>query len=233
MLEEITYYPFSPHCNMRLKNRTEATEIIDTIASLYGGTVIELDYETPFQLLIAVILSAQTTDKQVNKITPPLFAKVKEPKDMLMLELDEIMEHVKFINYYRNKSRFIYGCAKKLVEEFDSTIPNDLKTLMTFPGVGVKTAKVVLSVLYDAPHVGVDTHIHRVCNRIGMVKTRFPEETDKAIVRRLTLAQRVGMHHPFVLFGRYHCTARAPKCSTCKLQHLCNYYQEKLKKEAK
>lgn len=192
--------------------------------------MIELDYETPFQLLIAVILSAQTTDKQVNRITPPLFRLVKEPKDLLEIEMDEALDMLKYINYFRNKTKFIYGCASKLVDEFEQVIPNDLVTLMTFPGVGVKTAKVVLSVLYDAPYVGVDTHIHRVCNRIGLVRTKTPEETDKAIVRRLTLEQRVGMHHPFVLFGRYHCTARSPKCETCKLQNLCNFYQEKFKK---
>lgn len=192
--------------------------------------MIELDYETPFQLLIAVILSAQTTDKQVNRITPPLFRLVKEPKDLLALDMDQALEFLKYINYFRNKTKFIYGCAQKLVDEFEQVIPNDLTVLMTFPGVGVKTAKVVLSVLYDAPYVGVDTHIHRVCNRIGLVRTKTPEETDKAIVRRLTLEQRVGMHHPFVLFGRYHCTARSPKCDTCKLQNLCNFYQEKFKK---
>lgn len=138
---------------MRLKNSDEASQIIQTVSELYGGSVIELDYATPFQLLIAVILSAQTTDKQVNRVTPPLFRLVREPKDLLEIEMDEVFGVLKYINYFRNKTKFIYGCARKLVDEFDQVIPNDLVTLMSFPGVGVKTAKVVLSVLYDAPYV--------------------------------------------------------------------------------
>jgi endonuclease III len=160
---------------LRLKNRDEATHIIQTVESLYGGTIIELNYETPFQLLCAVILSAQTTDKQVNRITPPLFERVKTPEDMTRLTLDEVTQYVRSVNYYRNKAKFIHQCAFELIHRFEGSIPQDLQAIQTLPGVGVKTAKVVLSVLYDAPLVGVDTHIHRVCNRIGLVKTKSPE----------------------------------------------------------
>ena len=207
----------------KLKTPTEATEIIKRIEAIHGGMIIELNYDTPFQLLIAVILSAQTTDKQVNRITPPLFARIREPKDVHNITLEEVMEYVKHVNYYRNKARFIYETGQILEREYGGVIPNDLTEIMKLPGVGVKTAKVVLSVLYDAPLVGVDTHIHRVCNRIGLVRTKSPNETDKAIERRLTLTQRVGMHHPFVLFGRYHCLARAPKCASCPVREFCNY----------
>lgn len=210
---------------MRLKNRQEVSEIIEIVDHEYGGKIIELDYETPFQLLCAVILSAQATDKGVNRATPRLFARVRQPEDMRLLSIDEVTDYVQSINYFRNKAKFIHQTGHILVERFGSVIPNDLKLMQTLPGVGIKTAKVVLSVLYGMPYVGVDTHIHRVCNRIGIVKTTSPESTDKAIEKRLTVEQRNGMHHPFVLFGRYHCTARNPKCSTCKLQKWCNYFQ--------
>lgn len=120
---------------------------------LYGGKKIELDYETPFQLLCAVILSAQTTDKQVNRITPPFFAKVREAKDVMNISLEEIEEMLKYVNFFRNKSRFIKETGKILATEYGGIIPNDLTLLQTLPGIGIKTAKVVLSVLYDMPYV--------------------------------------------------------------------------------
>jgi endonuclease-3 len=127
--------------------------ILDPIIAEYGGKKIELDYETPFQLLCAVILSAQTTDKQVNKITPPFFKKVKEARDVINIELDEIMEDLKYVNFFRNKSRFIKETGTILAEKYNGIIPDDLNLIQTFPGIGVKTAKVVLAVLYDRPYV--------------------------------------------------------------------------------
>jgi endonuclease-3 len=127
--------------------------IIETVYALYGGKKIELDYETPFQFLSAVILSAQTTDKQVNKITPPFFAKVREAKDVINISLEEVEEYLKYVNFFRNKSRFIKETGTILAQEYGGILPNDLKLIQTFPGIGVKTAKVVLSVLYDMPYV--------------------------------------------------------------------------------
>lgn len=147
-------------------SRAVRTSIISEVQKMYGGTIIELDYETPFQLLVAVMLSAQTTDKQVNKITPPLFRILREASDITQLSLEELEGHIKYVNFFRNKARHIHLTATRLTQEFGGVIPNDLELLQTFPGIGVKTAKVVLSVLYDAPLVGVDTHIHRVMNRL-------------------------------------------------------------------
>lgn len=138
---------------MAKKSLKEIRTIVEDVKKLFGGKVIELDYSTPFQLLVAVMLSAQTTDKQVNKITPPFFMRVKEAKDMEAMELPEVEEYFKYVNYYRNKSKHIKLTAEKLAREFGGIIPNDLKVLQTFPGIGVKTAKVVLSVLYSEPHV--------------------------------------------------------------------------------
>ncbi len=203
---------------------------MDPIIQEYGWKKIELDYETPFQLLMAVILSAQTTDKQVNRITPPFFKKVREPKDVVHMDLDEIMSDLKYVNFFRNKSRFIKETATILASKYDGNIPDDLVLLQTFPGIGIKTAKVVLSVLYDRPYVGVDTHIHRVMNRIGIVKTNTPEQTDKEIEKIFDTDTKRKLHHPLVLFGRYHCIARNPKCESCKLQKNCNFYKNLLKK---
>lgn len=173
---------------------------IETIIQLYGGKKIELDYSTPFQLLCAVILSAQTTDKQVNKVTPPFFARVHEASDVINLSLEEIEEYFKYVNFFRNKSRYIKLTGEKIAREQHGLIPNNLNLLQTFPGIGIKTAKVVLSVLYDMPYVGVDTHIHRVMNRLGIVHTKTPEQTDKMIDELFDVETKKRMHHPTVLF---------------------------------
>lgn len=152
-----------------MKTKFQISHILTEIARMYPDIRTELQYETPFQFLIAVILSAQTTDKQVNKTTPPLFALVREPEDMVKLSLREVEKLVSSVNFYRNKAKFISQSGEKLAREFGGIIPNDLKAIQSLPGVGIKTAKVVLAVLYDAPYVGVDTHVHRVMNRIGIV----------------------------------------------------------------
>lgn len=195
---------------------------LDYIESEYGGRKIELDYETPFQLLCAVILSAQTTDKQVNRVTPPLFARIKNPSDMYNISLEEIENYLQYINFFRNKSRYIWETGKILAEKYNEQIPNDLKTLQTLPGVGVKTAKVVMNV-DDASLVAVDTHIHRVSNRLGLVTTKTPLETDRELEKILPEKIKKKIHHPMVLFGRYHCTAKKPKCENCKIRLECNY----------
>lgn len=199
--------------------------IIQEIIRLYGGKKIELDYSTPFQLLCAVILSAQTTDKQVNKVTPPFFAKVREAKDIIDISLEEIESDLKYVNFFRNKSRYIKETGTRLANEYHGIIPNDLKLLQTFPGIGIKTAKVTLSVLYDMPYIGVDTHIHRVLNRIGIVTTKTPEQTDREVDAFFTKTQKQIFHHPCVLFGRYTCIARNPKCETCSIKKWCAYYK--------
>ena len=175
---------------------------------------------------MAVILSAQTTDKQVNRITPPFFACVREARDLLGMPLEEIESHLKYVNFFRNKSRYIKETGVRLANEYQGIIPNDLTLLQTFPGIGIKTAKVILSVLYDMPYVGVDTHIHRVMNRIGIVSTKRPEQTDRAIDSILTRREKRIFHHPCVLFGRYTCIARKPKCEICTLKKWCAYYKK-------
>ena len=159
--------------------------ILAPIIQEYWGKKIELDYETPFQLLIAVILSAQTTDKQVNKITPPFFKKVKEAKNVINIDIEEIMNDLKYVNFFRNKSRYIKETGTIIANKYNGVIPDDLILIQTFPGIWIKTAKVILAVLYDRPYVWVDTHIHRVMNRLGIVDTKTPEQTDKEIEKIL------------------------------------------------
>lgn len=207
------------------------TPCFEYVFEKYDGVIIELNYKTPFQLLIAVILSAQTTDKQVNKITPPLFEIIKEPKDVLNISLEQIESYTKYVNFFRNKSKFIKETGTILALDYDGIIPNDLKLLQTFPGIGVKTAKVVLSVLYNAPLVWVDTHIHRVTNRWGLVHTKTPNETDKVLEILLPTSLKVKIHHPLVLFWRYHCTARNPNCQNCSIANKCNYYKSLYSRE--
>lgn len=197
--------------------------ILTPVIQEYGGKKIELNYETPFQLLCAVILSAQTTDKQVNRITPPFFAWVREASDIIDMPLEEIEEHLKYVNFFRNKSRFIKETGTILATQYNWIIPNDLQLIQTFPGIGIKTAKVVLSVLYDMPYVWVDTHIHRVMNRLWVVNTKTPEQTDKKLDEVFDTETKKIIHHPIVLFWRYHCIARSPKCSTCSVADNCNY----------
>lgn len=207
---------------IKTKNiKKDWNKIFEPIIDIYGWRKIELDYETPFQLLCAVILSAQTTDKQVNRVTPSFFAKVKESQDIINMPLSEIEDFLKYINFFRNKSRYIKETGKILTEIYQGIIPNDLKLLQTFPGVGIKTAKVVLSVLYDMPYIWVDTHIHRVMNRVGVVHTSTPEQTDKELDTLFEVETKKIIHHPIVLFGRYHCIARAPKCNTCPIAKDC------------
>jgi endonuclease-3 len=142
---------------------------------------------------------------------------------MLLLSLEEVTESIQSINYYKNKAKYLKWAAELLVDKWDSQIPKTVSEMMELSGVGIKTAKVVLSVLYGLPLVWVDTHIHRVCNRIGLLKSTSPLETDKIIDKKFTQEQKTKMHHPFVLFGRYMCTAARPKCSQCPLAQTCNY----------
>lgn len=202
-------------------DKAKLTRILDTIAREYPDVRTELDHSTPFQFLVAVMLSAQTTDKQVNKVTPPYFAIVRSPEDALKLTPIETEKLLSGVNYFKTKARHVRLTAEMLVRDFHSEIPQTLKDIQTLPGVGIKTAKVVLSVLYDLPFVGVDTHVHRVLNRLGVVKTKSPEETDKAVEKKFTRQQKIGSHHPLVLFGRYRCLARKPRCTDCPLNDIC------------
>ncbi len=209
-----------------LKTKSEISLILDKIVNIYPNAKTELNYKTPFQFIIAVILSAQTTDRQVNKVTNNFFKIVKNAEDITKLSLLEIEQNLKSINFYKNKSKFIKLCWEKLVFEFNSKIPNNLQMLMTFPWIWIKSAKVILSNLYNLPYVWVDTHIHRICNRIGIIKTKKPEDTDKKIEEIFSQKQKMNIHNSLVLFWRYICKAKNPKCNECIINKYCNYLKK-------
>ena len=184
----------------------------------------ELHYDTPFHLLIAVILSAQCTDKRVNMHTPEIFARFPQPADLAVATFDEVYSLIKSISFPNNKARHLIGMAKKLVEDFDSIVPSETSQLETLPGVGRKTANVIASVIYDKPVIAVDTHVFRVSRRLGLSDGSTVEAVEKDLTAGFAENLRGKAHHWLILHGRYVCTARKPKCSDCGLQDLCREY---------
>lgn len=203
--------------------KSDFKTIFSYLEQLFPNADTELNYETPFQLLIAVILSAQTTDKQVNKVTATLFQTIKQPEDVLNLGHPAFEQAIKSIGLYKGKAKNIFQTSKLLIEN-KGEIPKTEKELMKLPWVGEKTAKVVLHVLYKKPVIAVDTHVHRVSNRLGIVQTNTPLQTSKLLETRIPNEYKPIAHHTMILFGRYYCTARNPKCDKCQLQRLCLYF---------
>ncbi len=198
------------------------------LKELFPSPETELRYSTPFQFVVAVMLSAQATDIQVNKVTEKLFKKIKKSDDLLKMWFAPFERSINSINYYHSKAKHIWETAKLIRDndkKYKNGIPDNLEELMKFPGIGVKTAKLVAHVLYNKPFIAVDTHIHRVSNRLGLVKTTAPEKTSELLEKRIPDRYKDLAHHALVLFGRYYCTARNPKCETCKLQKICLFYR--------
>lgn len=181
----------------------------------------ELKYDTPFHLLIAVILSAQCTDKRVNLHTPAIFERFPEPKDLASASFEEVYELIKSISFPNNKARHLIGMADRLVTEFNGEVPSEPELLETLPGVGRKTANVIASVIYDKPVIAVDTHVFRVSRRIGLSAGTTVEAVEKDLTEGFAPELRPKAHHWLILHGRYVCTARKPKCAECGLKDLC------------
>lgn len=186
----------------------------------------ELHYDTPFHLLIAVILSAQCTDKRVNMHTPQIFTRFAEPSDLASASFDEVYELIKSISFPNNKAKHLIGMASKLVSDFGGVVPSEPSLLETLPGVGRKTANVIASVIYDKPVIAVDTHVFRVSRRIGLSDGTTVEAVEKELTEGFAPELRPKAHHWLILHGRYVCTARKPKCAECGLQDLCREYRE-------
>ena len=185
----------------------------------------ELHYDTPFHLLIAVILSAQCTDKRVNIYTPAIFARFPEPADLAAASFDEVYEMIKSISFPNNKAKHLIGMASKLVSDFDSVVPSEIEQLETLPGVGRKTANVIASVIYDKPVIAVDTHVFRVSRRIGLSDGNTVEAVEKDLTAGFAPELRGKAHHWLILHGRYVCTARKPKCQDCGIREYCMEYR--------
>lgn len=191
----------------------------------------ELKYENPFALIVAVILSAQCTDKRVNMITPDLLKRFPTPQKMAEAEPAEIFDYIKSCSYPNNKSKHLVGMARTLVEQFDGIVPDDVDDLQKLPGVGRKTANVIASVVYNKPALAVDTHVFRVAKRIGLTQNaKTPLATELQLMKYIPENLVPKAHHWLILHGRYVCIARKPKCEKCGLTEVCKYYK-KLKSE--
>jgi endonuclease-3 len=198
--------------------------MMDIFNEVYPSPKCELNYDTPFQLLIATVLAAQATDKKVNEVTKQLFKKYKAPADFLELAEDDLAKEIKSINFYRTKARNILSICRILVTEFNGQVPRNQEHLVKLPGVGRKTANVVLSNAFGVPAIAVDTHVHRVSNRLGLVDTSNVLDTELELQKIILKEQWSVAHNYLVLHGRYVCTAKKPKCEACKISYLCKNY---------
>ncbi len=185
----------------------------------------ELEYTNPYELLVAVILSAQCTDKRVNIVTKDLFKRFPEAQSLAEADVEEVFEYIRSISYPNNKAKHLVGMAKILVNEFKNVVPSDIDDLQTMPGVGRKTANVIASVVYNKPAMAVDTHVFRVANRLGLTNNaKTPLESEKELIKNLPEEVIPVAHHWLILHGRYICIARKPKCSECDITHFCKSF---------
>ena len=204
--------------------KEEVSEVIDILKETYPDAKCELDFDSPFQLLIATILSAQCTDVRVNKVTSKLFKKANSPKEMIGLGLEDLKKEIKECGLFNNKSKNIMLCCNDLVEKHSGEVPGDLENLTALAGVGRKTANVVLSNAFDVPAIAVDTHVFRVSNRIGIVKAKNVDVTEKQLMKKIPKDLWTLSHHLLIFHGRRICTARSPKCENCPVNAHCRYY---------
>ena len=188
----------------------------------------ELNYSNPFELLVAVVLSAQCTDVRINKVTPKLFEDFPTPEYLAASHFDELFPYIRSVSYPNNKTKHLIGLGKMLVEDFDCQIPETTASLQKLPGVGRKTANVVASVLWNQPSMAVDTHVYRVSKRLGLVNLNAstPLAVEKQLVKHLDKEVIPKAHHWLILHGRYTCLARKPKCEECKITYFCKYYEK-------
>jgi len=200
---------------------------IDTLfkelAKSLPNPVSELRYQSNFQLLVSVILSAQATDISVNKVTPELFKLAPTPEAMVHLGTEKIRKKIKSIGLYNAKAQNIHRCSERLVNEFDSEVPGNREDLESLPGVGRKTAGVVLNIAFDQPTIPVDTHVFRISNRTGLVKAKTPEKTEAQLMRVVPEWVVKKAHHLLILHGRYVCKAQKPMCRQCCIEEFCEY----------
>lgn len=204
--------------------------ILDTIAAMFPDAHCELNHSNPFELTIAVLLSAQCTDETVNKVTASLFQKYKRPEDYLAVPLEELEQDIRRIGLFRNKAKNIQALCSMLLEQFGGEIPQEHEKLVLLPGVGRKTANVVVSNAFGVPAIAVDTHVERVSKRLSLAK---PEdsvlEVEKKLMKKVPRSEWTDTHHRLIFFGRYHCKAQNPNCEQCPLLELCREGKSRMK----
>lgn len=205
-------------------------KILKILEDNYPDAKTALEYSSPFQLLIAAMLSAQSTDKQVNNVTRHLFKKYKTAKDFASLEESELARQIRGVGLYRNKSKNIIAASKIIDEKFNGNVSRDFNDLIKLPGVGRKTANVVLSICFGEDALAVDTHVHRVSNRLGLASAKTPEKTEEDLKKRIPKHKWSAAHHWLINHGRRVCKARRPDCNKCNISSFCNYFQNKINK---
>lgn len=211
-----------------MKERVD--EILEYLNFLFPNAHCELNYTKDYELLIAIVLSAQTTDKRVNEVTPILFNKYKTLEELSNASLEDIEDIIKPIGTFKKKSIFIKNIASSLLKDCNGIVPNDRKYLESLSGVGRKTVNVFLAEYYKIPTIPVDTHVERVSKRLKLAKTNATvTDVEQSLMKKIPKDSWIKTHHRFIFFGRYHCKAINPKCKECKLNHLCKYYKDKNK----
>ncbi len=206
---------------------TDAEKIFSLLEKDYPDAHCELNYSTTFELLVAVILSAQCTDKRVNRITPALFAKYSAPEDFASVPQEELEKLIYSCGFYHNKAKNIIAAAKAIVKDYGGKVPDTFDGLLSLPGVGRKTANVVFSVGYGGDGIAVDTHVFRTARRLNLSQGKTPFEVEKDLMKAVPEGMRNRAHHLLIFHGRYRCKSRRPDCAGCRLTEYCNYFKNK------
>ncbi|WP_408868794.1 endonuclease III [Brochothrix campestris] len=211
-------------------SKQKTTEVVAEMGRLYPNAHCELVHANPFELLVAVMMSAQCTDKLVNRVTADLFAKYHCPADYLAVPLEELMDDIKSIGLYRNKAKNIQATAKIIHERYHDTVPESMSALVALPGVGQKTANVVMSVAFDYPAIAVDTHVERISKRLGICRYKDNvKEVESTLQKKIPKELWSVSHHRMIFFGRYFCTARNPRCPECPFLDICREGKQQAK----
>ena len=218
-------------CSLDVLSREKIRYALDVIAEMFPDARCELNHSNPFELLIAVVLSAQCTDETVNKVTAELFKKYKKPEDYLAVPLSELEQDIRRIGLYRNKAKNIQKLCRILIEKYDGNVPESHQELVSLPGVGRKTANVVVSNAFGVPAIAVDTHVERVSKRLGIANWNDSVlEVEKKLMRKVPKEEWTMTHHRLIFWGRYHCKAQNPQCQVCPLLDMCREGKKRMKK---
>ncbi|MFS0764722.1 MULTISPECIES: endonuclease III [Peribacillus] len=213
-------------------NKAQIRYCLDTMGEMFPDAHCELNHSNPFELVIAVALSAQCTDVLVNKVTKDLFQKYKTPEDYISVPIEELENDIRSIGLFRNKAKNIQKLSRMLIEEFGKEVPRDRDELVKLPGVGRKTANVVVSVAFDVPAIAVDTHVERVSKRLGLCRWKDSVlDVEKTLMAKIPEDEWSVTHHRLIFFGRYHCKAQSPRCETCPLLELCREGKKRMKRK--
>ena len=207
-------------------SKEQITDLLDKLLQAHPQPECELNFSSPFELLVAVILSAQCTDKRVNEVTKTLFAKYNKPQDFAQIRQEELERLIYSCGFYRSKAAHIISCARDIVERFGGEVPEDFESLLSLAGVGRKTANVVGGVAFGRQTMAVDTHVLRLANRIGFISSNKPEEVERRLVEIFPQERLTQAHHLLILHGRYVCTARRPDCAACPITQYCKFFNE-------